>query len=224
MSSFYETVISIISKPSEERKDDEINFILKWFVNLFKNKASVFGEIKSEVISDIIKNCSFEARKRDEIIIKQGDIGDCFYINLRGKVSIYMNQSDNEQENESTSKTTPRNLRFKLGNYITSLGDGESFGEIALVSEDTRSASIIADEITHLMVVNKSLYSRCLHATTLRKLDEKQNFINSSPFFNNWSPKMKKLLSLCLERDIMKHDSYLGKQGEIANRIFFIIR
>lgn len=34
---------------------------------------------------------------------------------------------------------------------------------------------------------------------------------------------MKKLLSLCLERDIIPYDSYLGKQGETADRIFFII-
>jgi hypothetical protein len=74
------------------------------------------------------------------------------------------------------------------------------------------------------MVVNKTLYARCLQAPTLRKLAEKQNFINKSPFFGNWAPKMKKLLSLCLERDIIPYDSYLGKQGEQAEKIYFIIR
>lgn len=107
---------------------------------------------------------------------------------------------------------------------MTSLGAGEGFGEIALVSDDFRSASIIADETTDLMVVNKALYARCLQATTLRKLAEKRNFINNSPFFGNWAPKMKKLLSLCLERDIVPYDSYLGKQGELAEKMFFIIR
>jgi hypothetical protein len=40
------------------------------------------------------------------------------------------------------------------------LGAGEGFGEYALISSDSRSASIIADEITDLMVVNKQLYAR----------------------------------------------------------------
>ena len=92
------------------------------------------------------------------------------------------------------------------------------------MSEDTRSASIIADEITDLMVINKSLYAKCLQAPTLRKLEEKQQFINKSPFFSNWAPKMKKLLSLCLERDLVPYDSYLSKQGEPAEKIYFIIR
>lgn len=47
MSSFYQTVISIISKPSEKRLDDEIDFILNWFINLFKKKTAVFGDVTS---------------------------------------------------------------------------------------------------------------------------------------------------------------------------------
>jgi len=78
MSSFYKKIISIISKPPENRNNNEIELILDWFVNLFKKKSAVFGEIQSEVVKDIIKNCSFETKRPDEIIIKQGDVGDWF--------------------------------------------------------------------------------------------------------------------------------------------------
>ena len=97
MSSFYQSVISIISKPKEKRQDDEIHMILAWFINLFKKKSSLFGDIEPglnfcakimqfwqdftnffalEIIKELIKNCSFETKKTDEIIIRQGDIGD----------------------------------------------------------------------------------------------------------------------------------------------------
>jgi CRP-like cAMP-binding protein len=109
-----------------------------------------------------------------------------FYINLRGKVSIYINhrkhdELDNLDENVEASpeditdqhyseilnlpgrnEKRSKKIREKLGNYVTSLGAGEGFGEIALVSDDTRTASIIADEETDLMVVNKILYARYL--------------------------------------------------------------
>ncbi len=29
-----------------------------------------------EVVKDIIKNCSFETKKKDDLIIRQGDVGD----------------------------------------------------------------------------------------------------------------------------------------------------
>ena len=176
-----------------------------------------------------------------------------FYINLRGKVSIYLNQKKHEEFetiedlNSSANSTEPdtsnlndseglmdlsstlppeertKRLRAQLGNYITSLGAGEGFGEIALVSEDRRTASIIADETTDLMVVNKALYARCLQAPAQRKLNEKQSFINGSQFFGSWPNKMKKLLSLCLERDVIPYDSFLQRQGEVADKICFVI-
>jgi hypothetical protein len=45
MSSIYQKVLSIISKPIEKRDDDEINSILVWFTNLFRKKSTVFGDI-----------------------------------------------------------------------------------------------------------------------------------------------------------------------------------
>ena len=47
MSSFYQSVISIISKPSENRLDEDIDLILNWFVNLFRKKSAVFGDISA---------------------------------------------------------------------------------------------------------------------------------------------------------------------------------
>jgi hypothetical protein len=45
MSSVYERGISIISKPIEKRDETEISSVLIWFVNLFKRKVAVFGDI-----------------------------------------------------------------------------------------------------------------------------------------------------------------------------------
>jgi hypothetical protein len=48
---------------------------LHYIYNKIYNYA-FFSKKFLEVIKDIIKNCSFETKKRDEIIIRQGDIGD----------------------------------------------------------------------------------------------------------------------------------------------------
>jgi hypothetical protein len=98
MALFYQSVISIISRPSERRRHEDIDLVLPWFLNFFKKKSSIFGDIDSgkpfsrylyssfsfhdcsyvisEIVRDMIKNCSFETRHKDEIIIKQGDVGE----------------------------------------------------------------------------------------------------------------------------------------------------
>jgi hypothetical protein len=102
MRNFYESVIETISKPTESRNDNEIDFILNWFLNLFRKK-SIFGDVTQgtylskfllnlapnisknfirsdflfkDVVKDLIKNCQYESKKRDDLIISQGDIGD----------------------------------------------------------------------------------------------------------------------------------------------------
>jgi hypothetical protein len=76
MSSFYQSVIGLISRPCAERLDEHIDAILPWFMSFFKRKSTVFGEIDADVVRDMIKNCSFETRQRDQVIIRQGDVGD----------------------------------------------------------------------------------------------------------------------------------------------------
>ena len=49
MASVYQTVISILSKPIENRDDAEISSILVWFTNLFRKKATVFGDISQGI-------------------------------------------------------------------------------------------------------------------------------------------------------------------------------
>ena len=57
MSSFYQTVISIISKPSENRQDDDVQMILGWFMDLFRKKSAVFGDIKSGIFQVDASQC-----------------------------------------------------------------------------------------------------------------------------------------------------------------------
>lgn len=60
-------------------------------------------------------------------------------------------------------KCYTREKGFLLFLTILSAAAGRSFGELALINADcVRNASIIADETTDLIVVNRALYNRSL--------------------------------------------------------------
>lgn len=220
MSSTVQKIVELISKPSELRTEKEINSILFWFNNFFKQKVDVFGEIKIESIYELIKKCELRRWSKNDLIIRQGDIGDCFYILLSGRVSVYIDDKHDDIEIENEYDVQ----REKLGSFVTQLEVGKAFGEISLINDATRIASIIADETTSLMVVNKSLYFRCLKIPMLRKHEEKKTFISQNPFFENFTTHMKKMLFLCLEREFFLRDSYIVRQGDLVNRFYFITR
>ena len=62
--------------------------------------------------------------------------------------------------------------------------DGKSFGELALINKNCiRNASIIADEMTDLLIVNRELYNRCLHAAQAAEFEQRTNFVANQPLF-----------------------------------------
>lgn len=73
---------------------------------------------------------------KDQIIFNEGDAGDCAYIIERGRVLVFMAKGQNE---------VPLNI----------LGEGEIFGEMALIDNETRSASVRALENVRLAIVTK---------------------------------------------------------------------
>ncbi|XP_070558521.1 titin homolog [Ptychodera flava] len=83
----YERVVNLISKEPDERKVSDIESLLQWFLN----KSNLLKSLQKDVVVDIIKNCEFRKTPEDTVIIRQGERGDSFFINLSGSVSVYIN-------------------------------------------------------------------------------------------------------------------------------------
>jgi NADH dehydrogenase len=71
-----------------------------------------------------------------EYVFRQGDLGDSLYIILKGQVDVLA-------EENGTARC------------LTSLGAGEYFGELALLNEHNRSASVRCTEATDLLVIRR---------------------------------------------------------------------
>ncbi|CAH1803172.1 unnamed protein product, partial [Owenia fusiformis] len=97
MSLMYENVVKVISKLPSERHDEDIEILLPWF----RKKSDLFRNVKSDIIKDILRECRFINREENDVVIKQGERGDCFYIILRGSVSVYINTQLAEQDDDT---------------------------------------------------------------------------------------------------------------------------
>jgi CRP-like cAMP-binding protein len=79
-----------------------------------------------------------------EIIFRQGEVGDCMYVILSGKVEVI-------QESEG------RKLR------LAELGEGDFFGEMALIEKEVRSATVRPMGEVRVITVDKRLFLRKIH-------------------------------------------------------------
>ncbi len=79
-----------------------------------------------------------------EVIFHQGDIGDFLYIIVQGKVEVIREHPNGKKE------------------IIATLGQGEFFGEMALLNEKTRSATIRCIEPSNMLAVRKGDFGALL--------------------------------------------------------------
>ncbi|ELU16363.1 hypothetical protein CAPTEDRAFT_213577 [Capitella teleta] len=227
----YENIISTILKSPEERRNHELETIIPWL----KKKSPLFQSTKKDIVLDIVKNCEFRQVRRDAMITQQGKKGDCFYVLLRGTVSIYINASmaDEEDESKIAQRVHHEHLidtdgdldRDELGNLIRRMDQGSCFGEVALISKNCiRSASVVADETVDLLVVDRILYNRCLKAAQVADIEAKTAFVKEHPYFCSWPPKVKKQLAYSLTKLRVEYDNCIVKQGRVVSGLFFLLR
>jgi rhodanese-related sulfurtransferase len=106
--------------------------------------SGVFGELPKEKWEALSKAVESRTVAPRTIIFRQGDPGDCFYIITSGKVRVFRKDSDG------------------LETQLSVLGAGESFGEMALLTGEVRSANVEAMEETRFMVLSKEQFERIL--------------------------------------------------------------
>ncbi|XP_013410687.1 uncharacterized protein LOC106173902 [Lingula anatina] len=225
MAFMYQKVLSVITQPPDSRPDAMIEQLIPWF----QKKSELFRSVQKDILKDIIRNCNFQHCDTDYVIIHQEEKGDRFYIILHGQVSVYFNNKlgDGEivLENEDSSVRSKPLDRRPYGAYVTSLDEGKSFGEVALITEDcVRTASVIVDTKTDLLVVSRELFNRCLRAAKEQEFNAKMAFVNNCEYFCSWQPKCKRQLAMSLIKRTIPFDGLILKQGDPVEGIFYIIR
>ena len=103
----------------------------------------LFAGLSADDISAISSRAVSVNRPRGEAIVREGEPSESFYVILSGRVKVY---SSDEDGNEII-------LNFQ--------GPGEYFGEMALIDETTRSATVETLEETRLAIISKEAFRSC---------------------------------------------------------------
>ena len=126
---------------------------------------SLFQPLTAQVRGELAAWMQKRVCATGEVIFSEGDPGDAMYVVEDGYVSIYVTDKD-----------------MGLTVDVASLGKGEAFGEMALVTGEGRKASVKALEKTSLWVLHRDVFFRLVQAvpqmgitiaaTLARRLDQ----------------------------------------------------
>jgi CRP-like cAMP-binding protein/RsiW-degrading membrane proteinase PrsW (M82 family) len=103
-------------------------------------RASPFSSLHASVLQRLVESMEYQCANAGEAIVRQGDIGDCLYVITSGTVEV----------------TSDRR-------HIARLGEGDAFGEVAVLSRSTRTATVRALESTGLLVLRRATFEAVVH-------------------------------------------------------------
>uniref|UniRef100_A0A3Q0KDY6 Camp-dependent protein kinase type I-beta regulatory subunit, putative n=1 Tax=Schistosoma mansoni TaxID=6183 RepID=A0A3Q0KDY6_SCHMA len=162
-------------------------------------KNVLFSHLDETERSDIFDAMFPVHRNSGDVIIQQGDEGDNFYIIDQGEVDIFLNNE-----------------------YSSTIGEGGSFGELALIYGTPRAATVKAKTEVKLWGIDRDSYRRILMGSTIRRRKVYQEFLCRVPILDNLDKWERLTVADALEPVRFEDGEVVVRQGEHGDDFFII--
>jgi putative ABC transport system ATP-binding protein len=113
----------------------------------FLASNKLFKELSPTALTNVAERVKRRRYLTNETVIRQGDIGEEFFILVDGKVDVLQRSAAGEKR-------------------VAQLGRGDCFGEAALMSGDPRNATIVAREAVEVYVLDKAGFNAAMDLAT----------------------------------------------------------
>jgi len=104
----------------------------------------LFASFPDEQLRMLVTVVTRRSAPRSSTIMAAGDVTDSLYIVISGRLKVMMGDADGKEV------------------ILTIIGPGEFFGEMGLIDDNPRSASVVAIEPCELLSITKRDFKKCL--------------------------------------------------------------
>ncbi|KAK5987458.1 cAMP-dependent protein kinase regulatory subunit [Cladobotryum mycophilum] len=141
---------------------------------------------------------------KDIKVISQGDAGDYFYVVEKGSFDVYVNSSGAVQPG-------PEGLGAQVGNIQA----GGSFGELALMYNAPRAATIVSAEGgCTLWALDRLTFRRILMESTFARRRMYESFLEEVPLLSSLTPYERSKIADALETQKFAPGEIIIKEGD----------
>ncbi|XP_043938901.1 cGMP-dependent protein kinase 1-like [Protopterus annectens] len=136
---------------------------------------------------------------RGSYIIKEGDVGSIVYVIEEGEIEVTKHQE-----------------------RLCTMGPGKVFGELAILYNCTRTATVRALTHTKLWAIDRHCFQTIMMRTGLIKHAEYMEFLKSVPIFQKLQEDVLSKLTDVLEEMYYEEGDYIVRQGASGDTFFII--
>jgi cAMP-dependent protein kinase regulator len=168
-------------------------------------KANIlFSHLGDSELSDIVDAFFAVSKKDGDSIIEQGAEGDNFYIIDSGLCDIYIAKGSGPSNKVHTARA------------------GGSFGELALMYNCPRAATVKASGPVTLWALDRQTFQQTMKASQTSKQEKYSEFLSSVPLLESLTREEISKICDVLEVKMFNDGEYIIRQGE-EGQDFFVI-
>jgi CRP/FNR family cyclic AMP-dependent transcriptional regulator len=104
----------------------------------------IFAQLDPSDLEEIAQLAVTRAFPKNAVVVTEGDLGNSMYIIAKGRVKVFLTSDEGKEV------------------ILNTLGPNGSFGELALLDDEPRSASVMTLEPSSLMIISRPSFERCL--------------------------------------------------------------
>jgi putative ABC transport system ATP-binding protein len=112
----------------------------------FLAQCPAFSTLTPSTLSTIVDQMTQERHTAGTVLIRQGEVGDKFYLIRRGQCEVRIADGQHHR-------------------VINTLGEGDFFGEMVLLTGDPRSATVVTTRVTEVYTLGKDDFDAVLRAS-----------------------------------------------------------
>jgi CRP-like cAMP-binding protein len=110
-------------------------------------RMPIFTMLDEAIFQKVMTKVELVSVAKDDIIFRQGDEGDALYLIRDGEVNVFIQKENKEQ-------------------LIDIIGEGQFFGEMALLSNEKRTATLIAAKKSELVKISRKVFFKIVKKET----------------------------------------------------------
>ena len=173
----------------------------------------LFSHLDEEQTSQVLGALVEKPIPAKEIkVITQGDVGDYFYVVERGEFDVHVNSSGAYQAGPEG-----------MGKKVATIGPGGSFGELALMYNAPRAATVISTEAAScLWALDRVTFRRILMDSTFQRRRMYESFLEEVPLLSTLTPYERSKIADALDTQKFPPGSTIIREGD-PGEAFYIL-
>jgi len=186
------TAIKVIEKTAAQQEQ----------ISAAIERVSAFSALSTEAKKQVVDAMFEKICKKEENVIVQGDMGDFFYVVASGEYAVLLKQKGR----------TPVHF-YKAG---------DSFGELALMYNTPRAATVQCIAGGSLWAIDRELFRNVLVSNSQQQAENTSQFLKSVSFLSTLTDQQREAVGSVLIEELYQVGDVIVQQGERADSLYVI--